>query len=194
MPNAPICQQCKLRPPSRKGRPYCSKACSNSARLVPLSERFVRYYQPGDPAECWPWLGTTDRDGYGVIGDERRRQLRAHRVSYERFHGVVVPAGNYVLHSCDNPVCVNPHHLRVGSLADNSADKVARGRQPRGAASGVAKLTEDDVREIRRLAEGHVSNGRWSTGTTFRAIARRFGVTPTNVGDIVKGKIWKHVL
>jgi hypothetical protein len=183
MSDTPVCQQCKLRPPSRKGRPYCSKACSNRARLVPLSERFLRYYRPGDPAECWPWLGSTDRDGYGVIGDERQRQLRAHRVSYERFHGVVVPAASYVLHACDNPVCVNPHHLRLGSNAENMADKTAKMRQPHGEGHWKARLTERDVRAIRSAYPSR----------TAPELAAQYGLTVQGIMAVVNRKLWKHV-
>ena len=179
-----ICRHCNLRPVSRKGHPYCSKACSNSSRLVPLSERFMRYFKPAGPDECWPWLGTKDRNGYGVIGDEHRRQIRAHRIAYERQNGQI-PEGKLVLHACDNPPCCNPAHLRVGSEADNSADRVTRNRVPIGATHGMSKLTETDVREIRRLL---------AVGRSQESIGRQFGVSQSVVSDVNVGRTWSHVI
>jgi len=122
-----LCAHCKLRPVMRKSQVVCSRACANSLRLRPLAERFAEYYTPGKPDACWPWTGAKDRDGYGVIGDEKRRQLRAHRIAYERINGAV-PEGQNVLHRCDNPPCCNPSHLFVGSVAENNADKIRKGR------------------------------------------------------------------
>lgn len=128
MADAELCQHCRLRPPSRKGRPYCSKACSNGARKRPATERFLDYYKPGRPDECWPWRGSIDKDGYGYFAsDDRTRQLRAHRTAFE-LAGGVVPPGRHVLHLCDNPPCCNPSHLFVGTNLDNIADKVSKGR------------------------------------------------------------------
>ena len=124
-----LCSHCNLRPVPRKHSLYCSRACANSARLVPLAERFLLYYQPGEAAACWPWAGTRDKEGYGVIGDEQRHQIRAHRIAYERVHGPI-PPNVYVLHRCDNPPCCNPAHLWLGSAADNNSDKLRKDRHP----------------------------------------------------------------
>ncbi len=95
----------------------------------PIEKRFFRYVMIDVPAKCWNWLGCKSPQGYGktsVAG----RAARAHRVSYE-LHKGPIPEGMMVLHSCDNPSCVNPSHLSVGTAADNAADTVARGRQTR---------------------------------------------------------------
>jgi hypothetical protein len=89
----------------------------------------------------------------------------------------------HVLHRCDVFCCVNPDHLFLGTGADNVADKVKKDRQAKGTDSPSAKLTENDVREI-RLLEGKISN---------RAIGRLYGVSHGRIGNIFHGKSWKHV-
>jgi hypothetical protein len=111
----------------RHGGKYCSRSCQNRSRGRPLAERFLDFYRPGEPDACWPWLGTRDHDGYGVIGDDARRQMRAHRLAWERVNGPL-PPGRYVLHHCDNPPCCNPAHLFVGTIADNNHDMIRKGR------------------------------------------------------------------
>jgi hypothetical protein len=78
-----------------------------------------------DPDACWEWLGAVDSDGYGVF--ELNGSKQAHKVSYELKVGLV-PKGHVLLHSCDNPPCVNYHHLSVGTQAENMQDMVAKGR------------------------------------------------------------------
>lgn len=132
---------------------------------------------------CWLWRGPRDGAGYGVVrvdGESRR----AHRVSWELHRGPI-PAGMLVCHRCDNPPCVNPDHLFVGTHGDNQADKVAKGRQARGAAMPNAVLTEPMVVEIRSL----ISDGE----LTQQEIAHRFGVSVGAVFSIAHGRGWKHV-
>jgi hypothetical protein len=95
-------------------------------------ERFMGFYQTGTPDACWPWKGPRDKEGYGVITDDTRRQIRAHRIAFERINGPI-PQGQYVLHHCDNPPCCNPAHLWLGTIADNNADMWSKGRaRPHG--------------------------------------------------------------
>lgn len=178
----PMCQHCRLKPITRKRAAYCSKACSNSSRQVPLADRFLIYYHPGKPDACWPWTGTIDRNGYGVISDEKRRQIRAHRIAYERVKGRI-PDGLCVLHHCDNRPCCNPDHLFVGTDADNNHDRHRKGRYPTGAAHPLAKLTDQDVREIRSSYPQ----------MTQKSIAERYGLDQTTISEIVLRKKWKHV-
>lgn len=130
---------------------------------------------------CWEWQGCRPR-GYGQIRLDGGMRL-AHRAAWKAFRGPI-PDGLCVLHRCDNPPCLNPEHLFIGTRADNNADKAAKGRA-RGAvmpgrSNPSAKLTEDEVRQIRA-----------SVGQTQRALAARFGVTQPQICAIRLRKSWK---
>lgn len=150
-----------------------------------LRERFDAKVSPPDKHSCWLWTGATIR-GYGAIQRGRRGDgvAYAHRVSHE-FHIGPIPNGLLVLHRCDVPACVNPAHLFLGTDANNMADKIGKGRQPRGSSMPTAKLTETTVSEARRLfATG---------GFTKRALARRFRIDETNMRRVLSGESWAHV-
>ena len=129
------------------------------------------------------------RGGYGVvcvlpIG----RELKAHRVAWVLHNGVPIPPESPVVrHSCDNPSCVNPAHLMTGTQTDNVNDAVERGRNSagKGERHHLAKLTEDDIREIRKLK---------GEGATCRALGRQFGVGGDQISRICTLKVWQEVL
>lgn len=121
--------------------------------------------------------------GYGQFGKPR---IRAHRVSWELAYGPI-PDGRWVLHKCDNPGCVNPDHLFLGDAQTNEADKVSKDRQAKGETVGAAVLTTNQVLEIRKLYR------RGDRRASQAALARRFGVDQTTVGQIVRRFTWKHV-
>lgn len=137
--------------------------------------------------DCWPWRGGRDEDGYGQFS-VNGRNVRAHRFSYELVVGPV-PDGFQVCHRCDNPPCVRPSDLFLGTNAENLADMASKGRarvgdrRRTGAANPRAKLTEEQVREIRlRYAAGGVSQD---------ALAAGYGVSQVAVSHIVRGLTWK---
>lgn len=133
-------------------------------------------------AGCWIWMGACDERGYGRVSYQLRNQ-RAHRVSYQVFVGPI-PGGLHILHSCDVPLCVNPHHLRPGTDAENIQDALERGRfvPPAGAANGGAKIGEPEVAAIRA-----------ATGVTLRALGKRYGLTKSTVYKIRKRRSWRNV-
>lgn len=167
-----------------KGEPW-RYAPGHTGLNAPLSVRFWKYLAPGAFNECWLWQGCTNPGGYGVIqaGRAQRTIFLAHRVSWE-LHNGPIPNGLDCLHECDNPPCCNPHHLFLGDDAANMADKIMKGRHPRGESCSYAKLTEDQVKEIRTLS---------AQGVERTEIAKRFGINRSHVRDIANRKIWKHI-
>lgn len=157
-----------------------------------LIAAFWARVQRGDERACWIWLGTVEKqDGYGILSPTTG-VIRAHRVSYAIAHGEI-PQGALVLHHCDNRRCVNPSHLYAGTPAENVRDMVNRGRattynrgnpnQIFGSASGFAKLSEAQVREIISRLPGENS----------REIAGTYGVSPTTISDIRARRTWPKV-
>jgi hypothetical protein len=132
---------------------------------------------------CLEWTGSTS-DGYGLLRVGRRKVL-VHRLLFELANHQRIPPGVLVMHECDNRRCCEPTHLRLGTPADNTADMVEKGRsvlcgRP-GERNTNAKLSTRQVREIRQ---------RYETGETQTALAREFGVHPSNVSLIVRGASW----
>src|SRR6187455_1405138 len=109
-------------------------------------------YRVNPDTNCWEWTGHKLPKGYGRIGKDGKL-YQTHRLAYELARGPI-PQGMHVCHHCDNPSCINPDHLFVGTNADNHADKIAKDRQakPRGIKNAAAKLNEADVRAIRASA------------------------------------------
>ena len=146
-----------------------------------LPTRFWSHVERGEG--CWLWTGHRSKDGYGVFQLRPRVPGRAHRVSWYLNFGEI-PVGSVIRHTCHNPPCVRPDHLRVGTQKENVEDELDRGTFPRGSRHGMARLTEADVLEIRRLAVD---------GETYRTIATRFGVSHHTVGVIVRRQAWARV-
>lgn len=153
-------------------------------RTDDLRERLRQYALPGLADECWPWTGSLNK-GYGVIAVAGSKVRIAHDVAWESHHGRALPKGMVVRHSCDNPPCVNPAHLLLGTHGDNSQDKVDRNRQAKGSGHGIAKLTEVDIPVIRALH---------NSGASQKFIAAQFGVTQGTVSHVIRGATWAHVL
>lgn len=148
-------------------------------RHLTLEQRFwAKVDKSGD---CWIWTGCRSQLGYGQISG-----YRAHRVSWQLAHGMdSIPAGMFVCHKCDNPPCVNPAHLFLGTARDNNADRARKGRGVylRGPAhhQAVKNLDADKVRAI-------LSDPR-----PRRAVARVFGISPGTVSRIRRKEHWLRV-
>ena len=154
-------------------------------RLPPLNprpqERFWKQIILGRAETCWDWIGCVLESGYGQIKIDYTN-YRAHRIAYYLVYGID-PGNQYVCHTCDNPKCCNPKHLFLGEPLDNSTDMVTKGRSSRqkGEKHGKAKLTEIQVRLIRKSNE------------TPTRLAPRFGVSPSLISQIRHHRIWKHI-
>lgn len=136
------------------------------------------------PVECLPWQKSKTPDGYGVMWVSRLRKLAyAHRVMWEYWIGPI-PDGVHVLHRCDNPPCVNPGHLFLGTNSDNIQDRMRKGRSRVGEKSPASKLTELQAKEILTL---------YAQGIAQKDIAIRFGMSRPAIHALVHGKLWKHL-
>ena len=157
------------RPPSQRGR-FCSLFCYHqSTRQDASRETILRWSMPEPNSGCWLWLSACTSQGYGTLSTGMKWRL-AHRLSYEVFVGPI-PEGLVVRHSCDNPPCVNPEHLLIGTNKDNMQDAVARGRMEHGSSRWSARLREEDIPDvIGRLAIGETcaSIGRLCSSQSFR--------------------------
>lgn len=134
------------------------------------------------PGNCWEWQGSRrGHMGYSQIG-ANGRVMYGHIVSYEHFHGPK-PEGTIIRHTCDNPICVQPDHLTIGTHKDNHADMDSRGRRKpaKGESQHLAKLTAEAVRHIR------------SSDETANELAARYGVSHWTIRDVLKGKTWRHI-
>ena len=159
----------------------------SAARIASLTRRFWSRVDKNGPVAregltpCWLWTGPRERKGYGSVTLDGVKG--AHRIALMLATGVDWPE-LCALHSCDNPPCCNPDHLRWGTNADNQADKMARRRHAFGVKQHDAKLTEDDVRAIRAAL---------SAGVRQCDLARQYGVTDVLIYYIRTRRIWRHV-
>lgn len=176
-----------------KGRGLCDmhiqrlrRTGTTASPVKTLAERFWAKVDRRGPDECWEWLAATKDGGYGVMRPSGKRTgppLKAHRVSAQ-LAGMDIE-DRAVLHSCDNPPCVNPAHLRPGTLAENSADAVDRDRIAFGERCHLARLTTDAVAIIKRDL---------ALGVSRRSLAERSNVHPGTVTAIANGHTWARVM
>lgn len=177
-----ICETCQQPYNNRKKKRFCSWKCRQDVTaLHKLNEMMGNIPADGSCME-WP-LGK--RGGYGRVTVLGVRRTVTH-VAFEMACGPI-PDGMFVCHKCDNPPCFRPDHLFLGTKLDNARDREAKGRNrpPKGESNPNAKLTECQVREIRRLREA---------GRTLKSLAAQFGVTFCVIHVIVKRRGWAHVV
>lgn len=153
----------------------------------PIEIRFLEKVQKTE--KCWFWTGFKNKNGYGYFsiptGVQGGISAKAHRVSFELFKGPI-PKGLYVCHKCDNPSCVNPDHLFVGTNQENIQDSINKNRHKvpslAGENHGRAILKAADIEKIRALAE---------TGLSQREMGIKFNISRSHIGAIINKKYWK---
>jgi hypothetical protein len=151
-------------------------------KLTPPAVRFWRHVTKTDG--CWLWTGARRPTGYGAFNGPGGITVRAHRYAYELAYGAIADDA-IVCHTCDNPPCVRPDHLFLGTVQDNVADRQAKGRSPKGEQHGIARLSAEDVTSIRTL----YASGRYLQ----RELAEMYATTQGRISIIVRGKQWRHL-
>ncbi len=163
----------------RQGQKKTHCGClKRNVRSGPL-DRFVSKVSFGDG--CWEWTASKNIDGYGLF-DLERRQEKAHRAAWI-FHNGGIPAWASVCHRCDNPGCVRPEHLFLGTHQENMDDAKHKGRCHLGERHGASKLTWEKIDKIRLMR-----------GQPQKVISLAFGVSQSAVSKILSGELWppKH--
>lgn len=160
---------------------------SDKYNNIYLEERFWEKVDKKGEDECWIWKGATNMKGdrgYGVINIDGKMAL-SHRVSWSILNGNI-PEDKCVLHRCDNPKCVNPYHLWIGTAKDNGIDCSNKGRKPSfaGELCGNSILTWVEVNGIRE----EYKNGN----TTQLSLARKYGISKSEIYSILKNERWKQ--
>lgn len=152
-----------------------------SGSITPVLQRFEKLFAKGTPTDCWEWQSTKNQGGYGRLRVDGRLQV-AHRVSYRLYVGEL-SEDICVLHKCDNPGCVNPSHLFLGTQSDNMIDCSRKGRmvRPKGEDNHQSKLTKKAVLEIRASQE------------PAKIAALKFGITPEHIRRVRNYEFWKEV-
>lgn len=165
------------------GSPHAKKRDQSS-----LEDRFWRFVTKGNEFDCWEWQGQRLSNGYGRIslGAKIFGSDGAHRVSWRIANKQEIPAGMFVMHKCDNPCCVNPNHLTIGTPKENVADMIAKGRKrvvsPKGEGNGKSLLDAEKVRIIRESTLDHTELGR------------QLGVSPNCIRGVRTGRTWSHIV
>ena len=152
---------------------------------TPFEIRFWSKVAKKSDDECWEWQAYKHPQkhyGYFYV-NKRYRNVRAHRIAYELTYGKISKEAQ-VLHKCDNPSCVNPTHLFIGTHQDNVNDKVNKGRQMKGEQQPLSKLTNENVKYIKQSLKNGVAKVQ---------LAKQFNVDYYTIYYIEKGRLWKHI-
>jgi len=167
---------------------FCSVPCAARAKTPTVQQYAALFWARVTRTDgCWLWTGPVmrQRRGYGTHATTLYGRKPAHRYSWFFTHGEMPPSHMDVCHACDVPACVRPDHLFLGTRAENMHDAKVKGRVPAGERHTAARLTDDNVREMRRL--------RASSGEPYARLAKRYGVSTSTVVQVIYGNTWRSV-
>lgn len=152
-------------------------------KFLAIQNRFWSKVEKKEANDCWNWQANKTYNGYGQLSI-CGKGVRAHRFSYEMHHNRKIAPGLIVMHTCDNPACVNPAHLVEGTVHENIQDKVNKNRQARlpGERNGNSKLTEQQVLEIREKID-----------KSNQELAELYSVSKKSINNIRNNKRWTHI-
>ena len=171
-------------------RKFCGQPCFQRSKMTDANGYARFWSQVEKTPSCWLWRGWVTSAGYGETSVGGRR-ITVHRLSYTLAHGPI-PAGKLIMHTCDVPLCVRPEHLRLGTDAENHADKVAKGRHYYGVRNKKARLTDELVRKI-RAEYRHEKRPGTRSSTNAEVLARKYGVARNTIVNAALGRMWRHV-
>lgn len=165
---------------------YCSRSCSAKGESDTIDQYLIKFWRKVDVStidKCWEYLGPKCEKGYGMARKYRGGTIRAHRLSYELYFGNKIDSDILACHICDNPSCVNPHHIFLGTNQDNCDDKIRKGRQRvlKGSETARSKLNEDDVYHI------------FKSKLSAKKLAYKYNVSKSTIYAIKSGQNWKHL-
>lgn len=154
-------------------------------RRCDLSKRFWEKVSIKSKDECWEWMASKHRQGYGQFFVDDRIEV-SHRMAWMLYYEDTIPGGKCIMHTCDNTGCCNPHHLQLGVQKQNIRDmfRKKRNNTPHGESQWCSKFTNDDIKNIRT---------RKDNGESADSIAKDFGVSPSTIYRIISKKTWRHV-
>ncbi len=159
-----------------------TKAMLKNSDIIRFNERFVVGFENA----CWPWNSLVNINGRGIFSvwrEGRQFTYSAPKVSFVIYKSDD-PMGLFACHTCDNPICINPNHIFLGSVGENSADMVRKKRHKFGETSPLSKIKEQDVRDARRW---------YSVGYGTTEIGAHLGLTRGYLQRLIQGHFWKHV-
>lgn len=151
----------------------------------PLHASLFSHIDKVESTGCWEWNKKRNASGYGVVVYQGKK-TGAHCAAWTMHNGITIPIGMVIMHKCDNPPCINPIHLQLGTYRDNVLDCSKKGRRhdQKGEGNSFAKLTESDVMRLRSLR---------SKGMSYAAISRETGINNATCRDAILGITWGHV-
>lgn len=161
-----------------------NKKCVNPQHLLSRDQYFMTFFEINAVSGCWEWLGKK-RGGYGMFSADHKNHL-AHRLMYVKYNGNI-PENKNVCHKCDNPSCVNPQHLWLGTHQENMTDMITKKRDKKsyGSANHLATITEKEAREIKI---------KHKEGMNMREIHRALNISYRVIQHICAGESWKHIV
>lgn len=149
-----------------------------------IASRFWEKVDIKNENECWNWKACTQSKGYGSFGIGNGKTALAHRIAYE-LENEEIPEGLCVMHLCDNKLCCNPAHLRLGTIAENNRDMLNKRRQALGTKNGMSKLTEEKVITMR---SDYKAKER-----TIKEISENYNVHYNTARKAIHGETWSHL-